>query len=683
MKKSEAQKRVKELQEKINEANRLYYQEAEEGTQLPLTDKEYDALYRELGDLEKEFPELLTDDSPTQRVGGEPIDGFQQVEHLTPMLSLDNTYSEEEVVKFFERVQKGLEGDTDTKVPVLIEPKIDGVAVSLVYREGELKYVITRGDGTTGDDVTSNVITIQSVPRKLKGKDHPEILEVRGEVFMSRAGFRALNERRVANGEEAFKNPRNATSGTLKQLDPKIAARRPLDLIVHSAGEVSGGKEYETQKELMEALETWGLRVSEPVWEKDSSDGILTAIHELDGKRAKLDYETDGAVVKVLRFRDRRELGFTSKAPRWAMAYKYAAEQGETTLRQIEIQVGRTGVLTPVAKFDSIFISGTNVSSATLHNQDEIDRKDIRVGDVIVVEKSGEIIPAVVEVKKDLRTEKLKPFKLPEKCPSCGEPVKKDPDSVAVRCVNAQCPAQLQRRLEHFASRGAMDIDGLGNKMIAALLEAKMINGLPDLYRLKADELTELERTGQRSAQNLIDALDESKTRPLWRLIFGLGIQHIGATAARSLANTFHTMDNLRAASTEDLTAVYDFGEVMAQSVRQFFENDINQKLIAELQALGLNMGSEGDAGDSEGGEAPSLVKVFDGQTWVITGSLSQPRDDFKEMILARGGKVAGSVSKNTSYLLAGEKAGSKLAKAEELGVKVIDEEGFRKMLDE
>jgi DNA ligase (NAD+) len=500
---------------------------------------------------------------------------------------------------------------------------------------------------------------------------------------MTRSGFSRLNKEREAAGEAPFKNPRNATSGTLKQLDPRVAARRPLDIIVHGIGNVEG-VELADQEEFMQLLRDLGLKPSEPVWKAERAEKILEAIQEMDQLRGGLDYETDGAVVKVINLQQREQLGYTSKAPRWAMAYKYEAETGETRLLNIEVDVGRTGKLTPVAKLETIFLSGTNVSSATLHNEEEIQRKDIRVGDTVIVKKAGEIIPAVIGVRTDLRTGDEQIFEMPANCPSCGESVVKDPEGVAVRCVNTDCPDQLRRRIEHFTSRGAMDIDGFGKEMVKAVLAREFVKTLPDLFRLDATQLGSMERMGEKSVRNLLNALEAAKERPLWRLIFGLGIMHIGTTASRALAETFGTMDRLQAASAEDLEAIEDIGGVMAQSVVLWFRNQRNQRVITELAELGLNMGERDPAPASPTGQgADAVAAQFADTTWVITGTLSESRDVFKEMILARGGKVSGSVSKNTDYLLAGEKAGSKLSKAQGFGTRILNEEEFRGMLEQ
>ena len=661
--------RIETLRAEITRHNRLYYEEATH----EITDQQYDALYRELVDLETAHPEFLTPDSPTQRVGGKPLEEFSQIRHRVPMLSLDNTYSEEEVAEFYRRVQKALPGRA---VPVVIEPKIDGVAVSLFYEGGTLRYAATRGDGVTGDDITQNARTIRTIPRHLHGKSLPERLEVRGEVYLPKGPFARLNKERVEAGLPAFANPRNAAAGSLKQLDPAVAAKRPLAFVAHSFGLLEGGSELHSQSEMFRLLTACGLKISERLWEADTAEGILTAIRELDAVRHDFEYETDGAVVKVDQFAQRQRLGLTSKSPRWAMAYKYQAERAETKLLDIQIQVGRTGVLTPKAILEPVPVSGTTVSRATLHNADEIRRKDVRIGDTVAIEKAGEIIPAVVLVRTDLRTGKEKPFHFPEKCPSCGEAVAQDPDGVAIRCPNTACPAQVRRRLEHFASRGAMDIEGLGEASVDQLVTHGLVKSIPDIYRLKADALVQLERMGKKSAENLIAGINESKKRPLWKLLFGLGILHVGATGARALVREFKDMKTLLGASMERIRRARDVGEVVGLSVYEFITNPANHKSLEELGELGLNFGP-----DPESAEGGTTGLAFADTRWVLTGTLSQPREEITELILEKGGKVSGSLSNKTNYLLAGEEAGSKLEKAKTLGVKVIDEAEFRRML--
>jgi DNA ligase (NAD+) len=664
-----AVKRVAQLRQEIEEHNRRYYQEAAP----TISDREYDRLYRELVELEERFPELASPDSPTQRVGGKPLEAFAQVAHRVPMLSLDNTYSEDEVAEFRRRMERHLPNE---KIPVVVEPKVDGVAVSLLYEKGCLRYAATRGDGTVGDDITQNIRTIRSVPKELKGSA-PDVLEVRGEVFMDKRGFAKLNAVRADAGLPPFANPRNAAAGSLKQLDPTIAAQRPLGVVFYGTGLVEGAK-LAKHSELFPLLKKLGLPCSERWWLADSIEEILEAIRELDRIRHDFSYQTDGAVVKVDSFLQREALGFTAKSPRWAIAYKYAAERVETRLQEILVQVGRTGALTPVAALEPVTVSGSRVSRATLHNAEEIQRKDIRIGDVILLEKAGEVIPAVVGVRTDLRTGAEKKFRMPTTCPECGSKVAKDPGQVAVRCVNSQCPAQLKRRLEHFASRGAMDIEGLGEAMVEQLVRRGFVREISDIYDLDAAKLSDLERMGDKSVRNLLDAIERSKTRPLWRLIFALGILHVGVSASRALADHFHNLEALMQSRPEELQRIPDVGEVVGASIHQFFRESRNRKMIEHLARAGVRLTSE------DGAPTKSAASTaWKGTTWVLTGTLSQPRDEIAEMIIARGGKVAGSVSKRTSYLLAGEEAGSKLDKAKQLGVRILDEAKFRKMIAE
>lgn len=660
----EAAQRVTQLRAEIEEHNRRYYEQAAP----TISDREYDALYRELGDLEKQFPKLASADSPTQRVGGQPLKAFGQITHRVPMLSLDNTYSEEEVKDFYHRMERLL---PNKKIPVVIEPKVDGVAVSLLYEKGTLRYAATRGDGTVGDDITQNILTIRSVPRQLKG-NVPGVLEVRGEAYLHKDGFAKLNAERKEAGLPEFANPRNAAAGSLKQLDPAIAARRPLGVVFYGTGSIEGAT-LDKHSELFALLKKLGLPGSERWWLADSVDEILKAIHELDRIRHDFAYQTDGAVVKVDAFSQRAVLGFTAKSPRWAIAFKYEAERVETKLLDILVQVGRTGTLTPVAALEPVVVSGSTVARATLHNEEEIERKDIRIGDTVLIEKAGEVIPAVVSVRADLRTGAEKKFRMPKKCPECGSAVVKDEGQVAVRCVNSQCPAQVRRRIEHFASRGAMDIEGLGEAMVTQLVQQKLVADVGDIYSLQAGSLNALERMGEKSVSNLLEAIERSKTRPLWRLLFGLGILHVGVSAARALADHFPNLDAIAQSSVEELQQIPDVGEVVGQSIHQFFREPHNLALIEKLRKAGLKFEAEP--------KSESAAPGFKNTTWVITGTLSQSRDDITELIRARGGKVSGSVSKKTSYVLAGEEAGSKLEKAKKLGVRIVDEAEFRKML--
>ncbi|XHR29086.1 MAG: NAD-dependent DNA ligase LigA [Chthoniobacteraceae bacterium] len=666
-----ARQRAQALRDELGEHNRRYYQEAAP----TVSDQEYDRLYRELVDLEARYPELAVPDSPTRHVGGAPLSQFAQIRHQIPMLSLDNTYSEEEVAAFFIRLEKLIPGE---KIETVIEPKVDGVAISLLYEHGKLRYAATRGDGTTGDDVTQNVRTIQGVPHRLSGKHIPELLEVRGEIYLPKARFAAINEERTAAGEAPFANPRNAAAGSLKQLDPAIVAQRGLGGIFYGLGVVKGaqGAEWATHREALAALRSHGLPVHDRVWVASTLDEVLGAIHELDQVRHGFAFETDGAVIKVDAARQREVLGFTAKSPRWAMAYKYKPEQAETLLREITIQVGRTGVLTPVAELDPVLVSGSTVSRATLHNEEEVARKDIRVGDTVVVEKAGEVIPAVVEVRKEKRPPGAEVFKMPETCPSCHTPVVRDAEQVAIRCVNPSCPAQLKRRLEHFASRGAMDIEGLGEAMVDLLVERELTRDLADIYRLNLLKLASLPRMGEKSISNLLAAIEASKQQPLWRLIFGMGILHVGATSARALAAHYRLLDQLMAATSEELQRIPDVGPVVGPAIVQHFANPGTREVIEHLRAAGLNFGER----DPE--PAPATGGAFLGTTWVLTGTLSQPREEAAELIRAKGGKVTESVSKKTTYVLAGEEAGSKLEKAKKLGVRVLTESEFRGLME-
>ncbi len=664
MTEAEAAKRIQSLRRDIEEHNRRYYEEAAP----TVSDREYDHLYRQLIDLEKKFPLFSRDDSPTRRVGGQPLKQFAQVTHRVPMLSLDNTYSVEELTEFYARIARLLPNEN---IPVVIEPKVDGVAVSVLYENGEIRYAATRGDGTVGDDITQNVLTIRSVPRRLKG-NAPAVLEVRGEVFMDKRGFEKLNADRAEQGLAAFANPRNAAAGSLKQLDPALVASRPLGIIFYGTGALDGIT-LEKHSDLFPMLKKLGLPHSERIWEASSADKMVSAIEELDKIRHDFRYQTDGAVVKVDSFAQRERLGFTAKSPRWAIAFKYEAERVETKLRDVLIQVGRTGVLTPVAALDPVLVSGSTVARATLHNEEEIARKDVRIGDTVIIEKAGEVIPAVVEVRKDLRTGSEKKFWMPKNCPECGSVLVKDPEQVAVRCVNVQCPAQVRRRIEHFASRGAMDIEGLGEVMVTQLVNKKLVRDVGDIYLLDSARVSQMERTGEKSIRNLLEAIERSKTRPLWRLIHGLGILHVGETSSRELASHFQSIEALMNASADELQRIPDVGEVVGSSIHQFFQEPHNRDLIARLRKAGVKPTVElRKANDS----------AISGTTWVITGTLSESRDKIAEMIIERGGKVSGSVSKKTNYLLAGEEAGSKLDKAKKLGVKIIGEREFRRVLE-
>ncbi|MDX2081697.1 MAG: NAD-dependent DNA ligase LigA [Terrimicrobiaceae bacterium] len=656
--------RIRELRTEIERHNRLYYEQAAP----EISDREFDALLRELAELEAAAPDLSSADSPTARVGGRPLEGFESVRHLVPMQSLDNTYSAGELQEFLARVRKLAGGELPR---FSIEPKVDGVAISLLYEDGRLVRAATRGDGVTGDDVTGNVRTIRNIPEKLSGRA-PGRIEVRGEIYLPKAEFARINAERDEEGLPAFANPRNAAAGSLKQLDPAMVARRRLAGIFYGFGAWEG-EPAPTGSDMIRVFTGWGLPVSEKFLTAETEADVLSAVEALGEVRHDFAYETDGAVIKVDDLALRTQLGSTSKAPRWAIAYKYEPERATTKLRDITIQVGRTGVLTPVAELEPVVVAGSTVARATLHNADEIARKDIRIGDWVEVEKAGEVIPAVVGVLKDRRTGSERTFEMPSACPACGGPVVRD--GVAWRCESPTCPAQLRRRIEHFAARSAMDIEGLGESLVAQLVAAGLVRGLSDIYRLDREALLGLERMGEKSASNLLEAIDASRSRPLWRLLHGLGIPHVGVSSARDLAARFRTIDALAAADIPTLLSVEEIGDIMADAIHAWFRNPSAAALLEELRAAGLNFGERDEA------PAQPAAGPFEHTTWVLTGTLSISRDEAAEMIRARGGKVTGSVSKKTTHVLAGEDAGSKLTKARELGIRIVDEAEFRGML--
>jgi len=673
MTRDQAKKRHAVLADEIRRHDHAYHVEAKP----KISDPDYDRLYHKLIDLEKDFPELAAPDSPSQRVGGAPLSAFKSVRHSVPMLSLDNTYSEEEVRDFVKRLEKLLPGE---KLDWIVEPKVDGVAISLRYENGVLVTGATRGNGTEGDDVTVNLKTIRSVPLKVAA---PQALEVRGEVFMPVAGFEKLNAERKSAGEELYGNPRNTAAGSLKQLDPKIVATRPLDVVIYGIAESQSPKSEvqspKSQSELLAWLKKLGFKTPEKIWHCHSAEELVAAIHELDKIRKKFPYETDGAVIKLNSFVQRERAGFTAKAPRWAIAYKYAPEQAETKLNSITIQVGRTGALTPVAELEPVFLAGSTISRATLHNEDYIREKDIRLGDTVTIEKAGEVIPAVVNVVLKKRGGGEKKFNFPKTCPECGSKVAKeiggDEEEGSVwRCVNPDCPAQIRGRIEHWCSRGAMDIEGGGEVLAAQLVKNNLVRDVADLYSLKLEDVANLERMAEKSAKNFLDALAASKSRDLWRLIFGLGILHVGAGGAKSLARHFPALDDIFAANAEQLAEAEDIGEVIAQSLVNWHGDARNQKLIERLRAAGLNFRSELFQPRAKAGP-------FNGKTFVLTGTLpTLKREEAAAKIESLGGKVSGSVSQKTDFVVAGEEAGSKLDKAQKLGVKIIDEREFLKI---
>lgn len=762
MKNPDAKARVAELSAELEKHNQLYYLDA----QPEVSDADYDSLMNELKALEREFPEFLKTDSPTQRVGGAALDGFEQRKHLVPMLSIEDVHelkpeeleatpgavAEQNLITWLDRFGRRL-GRTDVRLTV--EPKIDGVAVSIVYKNGVLDYALTRGDGTSGDDITQNIRTIRSIPLRLP-EGAPAVFEVRGEVFMENEAFAKLNEERDEAGEAAFINPRNATAGTVKQLDPKLVEARPLDCIFHSYGKVDGAP-YSTISGFQQTLEAFGLKRSKWFRTPSDFDELLESIRELNVDRHGFAYATDGAVIKVDELALHAELGATSKHPKWACAYKFCPEQKETVINDISIQVGRTGVLTPVAELEPVFVSGTTVSRATLHNQDEIDRKDVRIGDTVVVEKAGEIIPAVVKVILEKRPKDSEPYRIAEAvggvCPSCGGEIAQSDGFVAYRCLNFACPAKAVTRLKHFAGRRALDVENLGDAVAIKLVETGMATSPLDLFELKHEELADLKldpaklqaggeskprRFGEKKSASLIASLKRAKqSQSLARWIFGLGVPNVGESSGREMARLHRSFKEL--AGSEVLRSIHqaaaleaqqkeisprnkanppkdeaakfkrkeqfdalkaeigiirdrlekyqvtgDVGPVAAGAILAYFESDAGVEALAQMERLGIDPASDNYAPE------PSTIMTddggaggagFGGTSWVITGTLSQSRDYFKDLILSKGGKVSGSISGKTSYLLAGEKAGSKLAKAEKLGVTILDEAAFESML--
>ncbi len=631
---------------------------------------------RELLDLEQAFPELITPDSPSRRVGGAPLKSFKTIEHKVPMLSLDNTYSREELEEFSKRVHKGLGG---ASFFYFVEEKIDGVSIALVYEKGLLKLGATRGDGRYGDDITENIKTLGSIPLRLPAAGNkfkglvPDLLEVRGEAYISKDQFEAINRDKEADGDELFANPRNACAGSLKLLDPKLVAKRKLSAFVHGLARFEGKNPPASQSEAMALLRDLGFKVIPDAQRCKDMAEVFGRVDAIEKKRGGLPYDIDGVVVKVDSFEDQMTLGMTSKSPRWMIAYKYAAEQAETVLEDIKIQVGRTGVLTPVAILKPVQLAGTTVSRASLHNQDEIERLDVRVGDYVLIEKSGEIIPQVISVVVSKRKGNPAKFIFPKSCPSCGEKVGKYAAEVAVRCLNPLCPAQLKRALKHFAGREAMDIENLGVSIIDQLVEKVLVKDLADLYTLKITDVEALERMGEKSANNLIEGIEQSKKRPLHQLIFGLGILDVGVHTAFILAGKFGSLEALSEAKTEDLETLREIGPVTAESIGHFFSQDSTHRLLRKMKDAGVRT----DLVEKIEGHHP-----LRGKTIVLTGTLEKMERSEAEALLRKlGAHPSGSVSKKTDILVAGPGAGSKLAKAQELGIEIWDEARFVKTL--
>ncbi|MBC2605045.1 NAD-dependent DNA ligase LigA [Pelagicoccus albus] len=660
-------KKIEQLRATIRRYDELYYRKAEP----EISDFEYDALKRELSDLEDANPELPLANSPSQAVGDDRTEGFASYRHLLPMQSLDNTYSKDEFFSFVSRVEKGLESE---RPAFTVEPKIDGVAVSLTYENGKLARAVTRGNGIEGDDVTANARYIERLPEKLEGENIPEIVEIRGEIFMQVEEFERLNSLRAEVGLEPFKNPRNLAAGTVKLLDRAEVARRKLDIVLYGLGECRPAV-VNSQSAYREQLIKWGLPIVDRFWQVEGAESAWAAVEELDEIRLGFDFPTDGAVVKVDSFAEQDRLGATSKAPRWAIAVKFAAEQAETQLERITIQVGRTGALTPVAELAPVQLAGTTVSRATLHNQEEMSRKDVRVGDTVVIEKAGEIIPAVVRVVLEKRPGDSQAFVFPSECPGCGTPVSKIEGEVAVRCLNIECPDQVRGRLEHFASRQCLDIEGLGEAVVDQLVSKGYLSNIADIYSLSYDDVLSLDKFADKSARNLIAAIESSKKVELWRLIHGLGIPQVGAAAAKDLAKAYGGVKELASATLEQLTEVDGIGEKTASGIIAYFTDAQNASILEAL----LQSGMDAQAPEVVSGDAATLA----GKTFVITGTLpTLKRNEAKALVESKGGKVAGSVSKKTDFLVAGESAGSKLSKAESLGIAVIDEAGLLAMCE-
>jgi DNA ligase (NAD+) len=662
------QREIAELRDEINRHDYLYYIEGKP----EVSDREYDRLFDRLKELEAAHPELATPDSPTQRVGGEPIEGFAHVTHAVPMLSIDNTYNEAEVREFDGRVAKGLEGEA---YEYIVDPKIDGVSASLRYEDGVLALGATRGDGRAGDDVTANIKTIRAIPLRLRGKDWPRVLEVRGEVYWPWKEFDAFNAKREKEGLEQFANPRNATAGTLKQLDSKVVAGRGLAFMAHGFGEIDG-VEFDTAFDLFAAMKRWGIPTNPHTRICKNADEVVAFIEKWESQRHDLPYETDGLVVKVNRLDQRERLGATSRYPRWCIAYKYAAEQAESVLRSVDFQVGKLGTITPRAVMDPMQLSGTIVRHASLHNFDQVERLDVRIGDTVVVEKAGEIIPQVIRVVAEKRPKDAKKVVPPKKCPVCGGEVAKDEGGVYIRCINPSCEAQLKERLRYFCGRDQMDIEGAGEALVEQLVDSGLVHQFTGLYALKDrhDELVALERMGEKSADNLLAGIERSKKQPLARVLAALNIRHVGAATAEVLAEHFSEMGRIAEATEDELQQVEGVGPEVAASIRQFFGSAAGRKAWQSLRDAGVNMEQPKT---TRSGEQPLAGKII-----VVTGTLENwGRNEVERLIKELGGKPVGSVSRKTDFVLAGADPGSKVAKARDLKVKIIDEKEFLRMI--
>lgn len=664
------QNRINKLREEINSHNYSYY--VLDNPEIP--DSEYDRLLRELGDIEEQNPQLITSDSPTQRVGAKPLDSFSEVKHEVPMLSLGNAFSDQDMSDFDKRIREGVESEN---IEYAAEPKLDGLAISLLYEGGLLVRAATRGDGRTGEDVTLNIRTIDAIPLKLRGENYPAVIEIRGEVVMPKAGFEKLNRQQLAKGEKPFVNPRNAAAGSLRQLDPKITATRPLSFYSYGIGLINGMSLPNKHSDMMNKLKSWGLRINPESRVVIGAQGCVDYYKNLATKRNDLPDEIDGIVYKVNEIKFQDMMGFVSRAPRWAIARKFPAQEEMTKLTGIDIQVGRTGALTPVARLEPVFVGGVTVSNATLHNQDEIDRLDVRVGDNVIVRRAGDVIPQIVSVVKSKRIGKPRRFHLPDTCPVCGSETARFEDEAVTFCTGGlYCEAQRKEAIKHFASRRAMNIDGLGDKLVEQLVDEGLIHTIADLYQLGVDDLSKLERMAEKSAKNLVASLEKSKKTTLARFVFSLGIHSIGETTAQTLANHFSTLENIMNADEEKLLAVPDIGPIVAENLITFFKQEHNIEVVEQLIAVGINWPK---IKKKSVNEQPLAGKIF-----VVTGTLeTMGRNDVKAALQELGAKVSGSVSKKTDYVVVGDNPGSKATKAADLGITILDEKAFAELLSQ
>jgi DNA ligase (NAD+) len=676
---AEVSKRIQDLRQQLNTYSHQYYVMDEPS----VPDAEYDRLYRELESIEKEFPDSVTADSPTQKVGAPPLASFTQVTHERPMLSLDNAMNETELVDFERKVRDRLKTEIDASVAMeyACEPKLDGLAVSILYEKGQLVQAATRGDGATGENITLNVRTIKNVPLVLRGTDYPERLEVRGEIYIPKAGFEKLNEDARINDGKVFANPRNAAAGSLRQLDSRITAKRPLELCAYSVGVVS--EEYalpNKHEEILQCLKQWGLKINNDMAVVQGIQACVDYFSEMGRKRDSLDYDIDGIVFKINDLSIQQTLGFVARAPRWAIAAKFPAQEEITVLEGVDFQVGRTGALTPVARLKPVHVAGVIVSNATLHNMDEIARLGVKFGDAVIIRRAGDVIPQVVSVVMDRRPENATDIVMPIECPVCGSNVERIATEAVARCSGGlYCGAQRKEAIKHFSSRKALDIDGLGDKLVEQLVDAELINSFDDLFHLNLEEVAALDRMAEKSAKNLLASLEAAKNTTLGRFLYALGIREVGVTTAQNLADYFGFLERIQQADEATLLAVPDVGEIVAKHILAFFNEEHNQIIIEQLQKVGLSWPEAEPASAEDSAGLPLAGKVY-----VITGTLSEmSRDDAKQFLQQLGGKVTGSVSAKTDCLLAGEKAGSKLTKAEALGIDILDEAGFIELLQQ